>query len=162
MSVFGVNILKCSIYRATMQCMILIPLRQLINSSWGSPIYLPLCNSRSSTKITVLIPSYFIFSRYLSRCHNTITKGIQHLVLSKKLRSEQKHHAELSLQHAIIDLAQVNTVLANASSFIQKAVTDTVEVRSNQQSRFIRIYFSDFYKTNYPYQRYWQGWQCWL
>jgi hypothetical protein len=66
------------------------------------------------------------FSRYLTRCQNTITKGIQNLALLKQtLRVEREHQAKLSLEQTTIDLAQVNTVAANASSFTQKTATGT-------------------------------------
>lgn len=66
------------------------------------------------------------FSRYLTRCQNTITKGIQNLALLKQtLRIEREHEAKLSLEQTTIDLAQVNAVAANASSFTQKTAMGT-------------------------------------
>ena len=73
------------------------------------------------------------FSRYLTRCQNAITKGIQNLALLKQtLRIEQEHEAKLRLEQATIDLTQVNTVAANASSFTQKSATGTGDAQAHE------------------------------
>lgn len=60
------------------------------------------------------------FSRYLTRCQNTITKGIQNLAqLKETLRMDEERQIKFRLEQATIDLVQVNAVAANASVFTQ-------------------------------------------
>lgn len=60
------------------------------------------------------------FSRYLTRCQNTITKGIQNLAqLKETLRIDQERQNLLKLEQATIDLHQINMAAANASVFSQ-------------------------------------------
>ena len=60
------------------------------------------------------------FSRYLTRCQNAITKGIQSLAqLKETLRLDEERQAKLKLEQATIDLVPINTSAANASVFTQ-------------------------------------------
>ena len=68
------------------------------------------------------------FSRYLTRCQNAITKGIQSLAqLKETLRFERDREAKLIQDQATIDLVQINTTAANASSFTKGESTGTTD-----------------------------------
>jgi hypothetical protein len=68
------------------------------------------------------------FSRYLTRCQNAITKGIQSLAqLKETLRFEQDREAKLALEKATIDLVQISVSAANASSFTKGESTGTTD-----------------------------------
>ena len=60
------------------------------------------------------------FSRYLTRCQNAISKGIQNLAqLKETLRLDAERQAKLTLEQTTIDLVQVHAVAANASVFTE-------------------------------------------
>jgi hypothetical protein len=68
------------------------------------------------------------FSRYLTRCQNAITKGIQSLAqLKETLRFERDREAKLIQDQATIDLVQINASAANASSFTKGESTGTTD-----------------------------------
>ncbi len=60
------------------------------------------------------------FSRYLTRCQNAITKGIENLAkLKETLRLEEERQVKFKLEQATIHLMQVNAAAANASVFTE-------------------------------------------
>ena len=66
------------------------------------------------------------FSRYLTRCQNAITKGIQSLAqLKETLRLDEDRQAKLKLEQTTIDLVQINAASANASVFAKGDATGT-------------------------------------
>ena len=60
------------------------------------------------------------FSRYLTRCQNAITKGIENLAkLKETLRLDEERQVKFKLEQATINLIQVNAAAANASVFTE-------------------------------------------